>query len=119
MPPLKKQARHCRVLSKKGVLPAPPPPDLCDAHWEGLSDTEVESDIETSEGEDNIASEDAKNVFQVLMDAEKEPGNEDATVFMFQRGPNHTERHRRRKRATERDLKKAARARQVSDSSKW
>jgi hypothetical protein len=37
-----------------------------------LSDTEVESDIETSEGEDNIVSEDAKNVFQVLMDAEKE-----------------------------------------------
>ena len=118
MPPLKKQARHCRMVGKKAPLSVPPPPDLCDAHWEGLSDTEVESDIETSEGEDNIASEDAKNVFQVLMDAEKEPGNEDATVFIFQRGPNHTERHRRRKRATERDLKKAARARQVSDSSK-
>ena len=36
---------------------------LYEAHWEGLSKTEEESDIEISESEDNI-SEESKNAFE-------------------------------------------------------
>jgi hypothetical protein len=41
-----------------------------EAHWEGLSDSEDESDVEISEPEDNISDEGNEN-FEILLGAAK------------------------------------------------
>jgi hypothetical protein len=45
-----------------------------DAHWEGLSDSEEESDIDMSEPEDNVPDE-GKDAFETVMQARKRVEN--------------------------------------------
>ena len=59
---------------------------LYEAHWEGLSESEEESDIEISEPEDNI--EESKDVFERLRcDADTTTTN-----LPYQRGPTLSKR---------------------------
>jgi hypothetical protein len=61
---------------------------LHEAHWEGLSDSEEESDAEISEPEDNISDE-GKEMFEKLLSAAKLEWSHtaNATKFPYQRGP--------------------------------
>jgi hypothetical protein len=82
---------------------------LHEAHWEGLSDSEDESDVEISEPEDNISDEGNEN-FEILLGAAKLEWSPtvDATKFSYQRGSTLCKRQQRRVRAIERDLADAA-----------
>ena len=79
-----------------------PTSPIHEAHWEGLSESEEESDVEISEPEDNI-SEEGKNAFERLSNA-----NLSAAKFSYQKGPTLSNRQQRRNRATQRDLQHAA-----------
>ena len=61
---------------------------LHEANWEGLSDSEEESDVEISEPEDNISDE-RKDLFESLISAAKTEWSHgvDNTKFLYQRGP--------------------------------
>jgi hypothetical protein len=61
---------------------------LHEAHWEGLSDSEEESDIDISELEDNI-SDKGKKDFDIFLSTAKMEWNHaaDVTKFLYQRGP--------------------------------
>ena len=77
---------------------------LYEAHWEGLSESEEESDIEISEPEDNI--EESKNVFERLRcDADTT-----TTKLPYQRGPTLSKRQQTRNRNEQHDLLNAAQA---------
>lgn len=82
---------------------------LHEAHWEGLSESEEESDVEISEPEDNISDE-GKDAFEKLLSAAKREWSNgvDASKFLYQRGPSLCKRQQRRVRAAERDLTHAA-----------
>jgi hypothetical protein len=82
---------------------------LHEAHWEGLSDSEEESDIEISEPEDNISDE-GRDLFERLLSAAKTEWSHgaDTTKFLYQKGPTLSERQERRVRAVERRLAYAA-----------
>ena len=73
-----------------------------EAHWEGLSKSEEESDIGISEPEDNI-SEESKNAFERLHDA-----NTITMKLPYQRGPTLSKRQQTRHRSEQRDLLNAA-----------
>ena len=69
------------------------------AHWEGLSESEEESDIDMSEPEDNVI-DDGKNVFETMMQTRKiVENNKWGDQFLYQRGPTGSDRHQRGKRA--------------------
>ena len=77
---------------------------LYEAHWEGLSESEEESDIEISEPEDNI--EESKNVFERLRcDADTT-----TTKLPYQRGPTLSKRQQTRSRNEQHDLLNPAQA---------
>ena len=84
---------------------------LHETHWEGLSDSEDESDIEMSEPEDNI-SDKGQDIFERLLRAAKtewSQGVDTTTKFLYQRDPTTlSERQKRRIRTSERDLAHAA-----------
>ena len=70
-------------------------------HWEGLSDSEEESDIEMSEPEDNIVDE-GKDAFETMMEARKGLQNGKwGDRLLYQRGSTVTQRYERRKRAAD------------------
>ena len=76
-----------------------------EAHWEGLSNSEEESDIEISESEDNIP-DGGKDAFERLLSAAQ---TSETTKFPYQREPTLSKRQQYRVRAKERDLAQAAR----------
>jgi hypothetical protein len=78
-------------------------PELHEAHWEGLSDCDSESDVEISEPEDNIPVGDT-DVFKLLM------RTHDETRFLYPRGSVLSDRQQYRHLAAKRDLANAARA---------
>ena len=79
-----------------------------DVHWEGLSESEEESDVEMSEPEDHVLDE-GKNAFDTMMQAREGPENgTGGGRLMYQRGATLCERQERRKRATNHEFREAA-----------
>jgi hypothetical protein len=72
---------------------------LHEAHWEGLSDDDDESDLSISEPEDNISDGGGMPLRSEGCDAAK---------FRYQRGSTLSKRQQRRIRDTERQLAHAA-----------
>jgi hypothetical protein len=98
MPKLNKRARHLQDINeaKRQRLNHPVSADvLHETHWEGLSDSEEESDIEISEPEDNISELEWSHAA-------------DAVKFSYQRGSTLCERQQRRIQAAECELAHAA-----------
>ena len=64
--------------------------ELHEVHWEGLSESESDSDdVEISDPEDNIPNEDT-NAFEILMRTAQDSMKE--TKFLYQRGSILSER---------------------------
>ena len=82
-------------------------PELHEAHWEGLSDSDSESEVEISEPEDNIPVGDI-DAFETLMRRVEDSAHE--TKFLYQRGSVLSDRQQYRHLAAKRDLANAARA---------
>jgi hypothetical protein len=83
-------------------------------HWEGLSDSEEESDIEMSEPEDTIDDE-GKDAFDTMMQATKGLQNGKwGDRLLYLRGSTVTQRHERRKRAADRVFHQAAKTQSQS-----
>lgn len=117
---LNKRARHLRDarIAKKAKIEGTSSQEtdrdlttniLHEAHWEGLSDSEEESDVEISESEDNISDE-GKEAFEKLLSAARKEWSQniDATKIRYQRGTTLCERQQRRVRAEGRNLAHAA-----------
>ena len=102
----KKRLRTLEEEEPEPVERTPPPFSLHDAHWEGISSDEDESDIEISEVEDNILEEASLNAFEMLLSSRKKEASSPSlsTKFLYQRGPELSDRQQRRIRATKRDL---------------
>ena len=79
---------------------------LHETHWEGLSDSEKESDIEISESDDNIADEEIENIFSAVK--MKWSHAADAVKFSYQQGPTSSERQQHCIHAAECELATAA-----------
>ena len=112
---LNKRAKHLKAAreAKRQRTPEPEveergsvPFTLLEAHWEGISSDEEESEIEMSEPEDNILGQE-QNTFEILLNAEKEGHSAN---FLYQRGSELSDRQQRRIRAAEKDLFKASQA---------
>ena len=78
--------------------------NIHEAHWEGLFESEEESEIEISEPEDDI-SEEAQNAFEKLFNANT---STDTTNFPYQRGSSLSKRQQIRNRNAQKDLQQAA-----------
>ena len=76
-----------------------------EAHWEGLFESEEESEVEISEPEDNISKE-AQNAFEELLNAKT---STDTTNFLYQRASSLSKRQQIRYRNAQRELQQAAR----------
>ena len=98
MTKLNKRAQHLQDINevKQQQLNHPVSADvLHETHWEGLSDSEEESDIEISELENNISELEWSHAA-------------DAVKFSYQRGSTLCERQQRRIQAAECELAHAA-----------
>ena len=84
-------------------------PELHEAHWEGLSDSDSESEVEISEPEDNIPVGDI-DAFETLMRSCRVEDSAHETRFLYQRGFVLSDRQQYRHLAAKRDLANAARA---------
>ncbi|KAN0077511.1 hypothetical protein V8E54_005815 [Elaphomyces granulatus] len=82
--------------------------ELHEAHWEGLSESESDSDdVEISDPEENIPNEDT-DAFEILMRTAQDSVKE--TKFLYQRGSVLSERQQFRRNAAERERANAASA---------
>ena len=81
--------------------------ELHEAHWEGLSDNDSESEVDISEPEDNIPVGN-NNAFDTLMRTAEDSAQE--TKFLYQRGSVLSERQRYRHLVAKREHANAARA---------
>jgi uncharacterized protein YciI len=99
---LTKRTRHMqrmRALKAEKSLGTAGPVDPIEhnVHWEGLSDSDTESEIELSNAEDSITNED-DDAFKRLLKAAKTQCEPSAhtTTFPYQRGSVQSSRHLRR-----------------------
>lgn len=97
-----KNAKRQKLETTNTELSITEPSPIHAVHWEGLSESEEDSDVEISEPENNI-SEEGKNALEQFSSA-----NVAATKFLYQRGPTLSSRQQRRTRATQKDLHHAA-----------
>jgi hypothetical protein len=112
---LTKRARHLKRMlasraEKKSLGTAVPvDPIEHDVHWEGLSDSDTESEIELSDTEDTITNED-DDAFKRLLKAAKTRAESSTpiTTFPYQRGSVQSSRHLRRIGTAAEELRQAA-----------
>jgi len=112
---LTKRARHLkrmvasRVEKKSLGTAVPVDPIEHDVHWEGLSDSDTESEIELSDTEDTITNED-DDAFKRLLKAAKTRAESSTpiTTFPYQRGSVQPSRHLRRIGTAAEELRQAA-----------